>query len=376
MTYFEKIEAYLSGAMDEMEKSIFEEALAENTVLQKEYEAYQAAQDLFNFTAEKLSAEEIITSNATETADQLINFTAQNLSEAEILGTTETLSAPKEAIVRTLETSRNRIEWLVAASMVFILSLIGSRFYNSSAIDPIQASTEVVVEKTVEPNTPTVQEVTVPESVITEPQEKIVKKVAKEVAKKRPQPRAYEPAKVRITPKVVPVVEQQPIAIVEKAEKMVTPTTSTTSKPMAVLTKAEKIVTGKVINKGEAVVYKAGNSITLKPGFHAKAGADFVATSLEKATVTDLTKVAIIEQQQSVVYNAANSITLKPGFHAKAGSNFVAATAKPVNAAATVSTNMVISQEEEILIKADETVTLKPGFHAKAGAGFVAKVKQ
>lgn len=377
MVYFEKIEAYSSGTMNEMEQSIFEEALIDNKGLQKEYEAYQAAQDLFNFTAEKLSEEEVISASATETADQLINFAAQNLSEQEILGTTETVAAPKEAIVRRLKTRRNRIEWFVAASMLLFLSVIGSRFYTNNPTDAIHTPTEVIVEKDVEPaiSSPIEEEKVIPSPIIAEPEEKIVKKTTKRVAKKSKKPRKFKPAKVRITPQVTSVVEQQPIAVVEKAENMTTPTTtSTIAKPMAVLTKAEKIVTGKIINKGEAVVYKAGNSITLKPGFHAKAGADFVATSLDNETVTDLTKVAVIEQEQSVVYNAANSITLKPGFHAKAGSTFVATTETP-NTTTVVSTDAVISDKESVIVKADKTITLKAGFHAKAGAEFVAKVK-
>ena len=41
---------------------------------------------------------------------------------------------------------------------------------------------------------------------------------------------------------------------------------------------AKELSTNAIISSNEAVVYKAGNTITLKPGFHAKAGAAFVAT--------------------------------------------------------------------------------------------------
>ncbi len=373
MIYFEKIEAYFSGTMNEMEQSIFEQALEENTVLQKEYEAYQSAQSLFNFTAETLSEKEITTSNnATETVEQLINFTANNLSEQEILGSAETVDTQRQAIVRRLKTRKNRTEWLVAASMLLILSLIGSRFYNNNSIEPLHTPTEVVVEKTTEPKieTPIEQEKTIPTAIIAEPAAKVVKKVAK----KRPVPK-YEPAKVRIRTKTNPVVEPNQIAATEKMSP--TEITATIANPIAaVLTSAEKIVTGKVINKGEAFVYEAGNSITLKPGFHAKAGASFVATSNKSATtVIDLTKSEVIDNQEATIYNASNSITLKPGFHAKAGSDFVASTTNS-SAAKFVSTNAVISEKEAVVVKADEGITLKAGFHAKAGADFVAKVKK
>ena len=371
MVYFEKIEAYFSGTMDEMEQSIFEQALEENTVLQKEYEAYKTAQSIFNFTAESLSEKEITTANnATETVEQIINFTANNLSEEEILGNTETVTTQRQATVRKLKIRKNRTEWLVAASMLFILSLIGSRFYNNNAVESLQTPTEMVVEKTIEPKieTPIEEEKVVPAPVIAEPVAKIVKKVAK----KKTVPK-YEPAKVRITPKAKPIMESDHLAATEKISQP--EITTTIANPIAaVLTSAEKIVTGKIINKGEAVVYEAENSITLKPGFHAQAGASFVATS-NKSTATDLTKSEVIDNQETTTYNATNSITLKPGFHAKAGSDFVATT---TNSSTTkfVSTNAVISDKEAVVVKANEAITLKAGFHAKAGADFVAKVKK
>lgn len=365
MTYFEKIEAYLSGAMNEMEQSIFEQALEEDTFLQKEYEAYKAAQSLFNFTAETLSEQEITSCTAAETVENLINFTAQNLSEQEILGSTETVITQPQAIVTTLRTRKNRTEWLVAASMLFILSLIGARFYNNSSAEMLHNPSEVVVEKAIEPKieTPVEQEkiIPAPVTVITEPEAKLVEKTSKP---------KYEPAKIRITPKVIPTTAQQPIAVVEKT--ITTKITPTPSNPIALLTTtAEKIVSGKVFQKGESVVYEAENSVTLKPGFHAKAGTDFVATTnAQKETVTDLIKSEVIDNQQSATYNATNSITLKSGFHAKTGSSFVATTTPP-----SVSTNSVIFDKEVVEVKADKSITLKAGFQVKAGAEFSAKVK-
>lgn len=371
MTYFEKIEAYFSGDMNEMEQSIFEQTLEENTILQKEYEAYKTAQSLFNFTAETLPEEEIVTSSARETAEQLINFTAQNLSEQEILSSTDAVTTQRQAIVKPINTNRNKTEWLVAASMLFVLSLIGSQFYTTTPTETLHTPTEVVVEKTIEPTkeTPIEPTTVIPTPVIAEPVAPIVKKVAK----KRAVPK-YEPAKVRITPKTKPLVEQHPIATADKIES--TEITPSASNPIALLTSAEKIVTGKVINKGEVVVYEAGNSVTLKSGFHAKSGASFVATSTAaQETIVDLTKSAVLDNQKSTTYNATNSITLKPGFHAKAGSDFVATTSK-YSIAPTISTNMVVSDREEIVVKANETVTLKAGFHAKQGANFLAIVKK
>ena len=372
MTYFEKIEAYFSGEMSEMEQFIFEQTLEDNAALQKEYEAYKTAQSLFNFTAETLSEEEITTAHATETVEQLINFTAQNLSEKEILSSTEVKTIQTQVVVRNISSRRDRIEWLVAASMLFVLSLIGAQFYNNPTTETIQTPTELVVEKEVQPKIekPVKKEKVIPAPVVSEPITKIVKKVAK----KRPIPK-YEPAKVRITPKTQPVVNPNHIATVDKDQMGAAEVTPNVSNPLALLTSAERIVTGKVINKGETIVYKAGNSITLKPGFHAKAGANFVATpNATEETAVDLTKSEIIDNQESKKYNATNSITLKAGFHAKAGSAFVATTTNS-SASSFVSTNAIISEKEAVVVKADKGITLKAGFHAKAGADFVAKIK-
>jgi len=369
MTYFEKIEAYLSGEMAEVEQSIFEQALEENTRLQKEYEAYRTAQSLFNFSGKTLSEKEILSTNATETAENLINFTAQHLSEQEILETPKAVANKPQAVISTLNTRRNRLEWLVAASMLFVLSMIGARFYSQSN-RTTNSPTNIVAEKPSAPKVEKAIETTKnnPTPVIIAPIATIVKETS------IPKPASkYEPAKVRITPKVKPVVAQKNIVAVAKIAAKETPSVS--PKPIAaLLTTAEKIVTGKVIKQGEAVVYKAEESITLKPGFHAKAGADFIATSgANKEIITDLMKAEVIDQQQTVVYSASNTITLKPGFHAKAGSAFVAQTS---NSAKSVSTNTVISDNESVIVKADNGITLKAGFHAKAGANFVAKVKK
>jgi len=367
MTYFEKIEAYFNGEMNEMEQSIFEQTLKENSVLQQEYETYKTAQSLFNFTATTLTEAEITTSGATQTVDEIITFTAQHLSEKEILGSTKTISTQPQAVVKNISTRRNRTEWLVAASMLFVISLIGSQFYQNPAIETLPQSTNAVVEKSInsKKQTPTEQKEVLPTLIITEPVAPIVKIETKKGPKVK-----YEPAKVRITPKSKPVVEPNHIAAVDKVP--IKESTPMGTQPIAVLTTAEKIVTGKVIDKGETVVYEVENTITLKNGFHVKPGASFVATT--NKTTVDLKKSEIIDNQQSIEYNATNSITLNPGFHAKAGSAFVATT-NHSSATDFISTNAVISEKEEVVIKADQGITLKPGFHAKVGADFLAKVK-
>ena len=372
MTYFEKIEAYLSGEMTEMEQSIFEQTLEENTRLQKEYEAYRTAQSLFNFSGKALSEKEILSTSATETAENLINFTAQHLSEQEILETSKAVINKPQAVVKTLNPRRNRLEWLVAASMLFVLSMIGARFYSQPNMTT-NSPTNIVAEQPLAPKVEKAIETNNPTPAVIAP---IATPIAKKVVKETPIPKSaskYEPAKVRITPKVKPLVAQENIVAVDKIAAIETPSVS--PNPIAaLLTTAEKIVTGKVINQGEVVVYKAEQSITLKPGFHAKAGADFVATSgANKEIITDLMKAEVIDQQQPVVYNASNTITLKPGFHAKAGSDFVAKTNTTTNF---VSTNTTISDKETVVVKADNGITLKAGFHARAGANFVAKVKK
>ena len=93
MNYFDKIEAYTTGTLDEMERSVFEVELAQNATLKQELEAYQLAESLFDFAGENLAEETIINSDATSLADELINFTANNFSEVEILG----LDTPTES---------------------------------------------------------------------------------------------------------------------------------------------------------------------------------------------------------------------------------------------------------------------------------------
>ena len=305
MNYFEKIEAYKNGSLSEVERLVFEETLAEDAALQEEIAGYELGQTLFDFAGTNLLEEEITTPRATHTADLLINFTANNLSETQIL---ETDSTPvNTAIVRPLNRRSNRTTWLVAASMLLILSLIGSQFYmrQQPNMDKLVAEQQQKEPTIIKPSNPIVlPENNVPqqEIVIKETPTLKVEKKGVEFKKKRTTIRNLALNNPKKTVRSLPNRPKMPIL-----------------EPLVVNITAQEITTGKVIDKGASVVYNGEHSVTLKAGFHAKAGANFVATTASNA---NFSANEVIESQQPVVYKASKTITLKPGFHAKKRSKF------------------------------------------------------
>lgn len=356
MNYFEKIEAYKNGSLSEVERLVFEEILAESPALQEEIAGYELGQDLFDFVGTTLSEEEIIAPATTDVANLLINFTANNLSETQILEGESV--AENTAIIRPLNQRSNRTTWLAAASMLLILSLIGSQFYTSQqqSIDQPVAEHQPTKPVIAEPTNP----IALPEN--DAPQQEIA---AKEISISKVEKKA-EKVKKNHTNKV------QHLA--ENTQQKVTAPLSTRAEmpilePLVTNITAQEITTGRIFGAGESVVYNGENSVTLKAGFHAKAGASFVATATNNV---NFLADEVLASKEPVVYEASKTITLKPGFHAKAGIDF---TAKAnIGGAETLSTNVVISSNEAVVYKAGNTITLKPGFHAKAGAAFVATV--
>lgn len=357
MNYFSKIEAYFSGDLSAAERELFEEELAINTVLQKEVEAYELAQDLFGFTAEHLSEETIISREANEMAAALIDFVANNLSENQILETTPITE--EHAITRTLPTRRNRSAWLVAASMVLILSLMGTQYYLNQAKQGGQIDTAIAKKSTgasdVELTSPT-EKLIIPipekETIVSkkEPKTRTIAKPAKALEDKA---NITAPQNIALNTKKITLPKREVIKVVESLVSNIT---------------AQEITTGKVIDKGESVIYSGTNAVTLKAGFHAKAGASFTATATDLVNHSANT---VIDSEQPVIFSARETITLKAGFHAKAGADFTAKTKAATN---DLSVEAVISPEEVIVFKASNTITFKPGFHAKPGATLVASV--
>lgn len=352
MQYYQKIEAYFEDKLSAVERLVFEQELAENPILQKEFHAYETAHSLFDFAGNNLPSEEIIADSAEKTAGKLIDYTAKNLTTAEIIAIP---NAKPQAIVRSINPTPAPVFWLVAASLLALLTIVGIRFYaeqDNKALNNVAA-----VEKII------------PESIETE---KIIPpQPTTLIAKKTPAPvkqkRQYEPAKITRREKPVQTLE---MPLVEPISPIVqTVETKKTVRQIALNTKATTLSTNSVIDKDNSVVYEAKESITLKAGFHAKAGAAFTAKPIIKKEV--LQTAAIIESQKSVQLQA-ESIVLKPGFHAKAGTSFTAKTKKAEIAS---ETNAIINATESVTIKSESVITLKPGFHAKAGATFTAKVK-
>lgn len=358
--YFEKIEAYKTGTLSEVERLVFEEELAQNVLLQQEVAAYNLAEQLFDFVGETLPTETIVASEANETADLLISFTANKLSEGQIINTPNSTST--ETIVRELTPKSNRTAWLVAASMLLILSLIGIQFYNTSFGTNDLDSTIVKTE----PVEKTIME---PANVVAEVDSEAVSKESTSKANTVNESTPSLPKKVRKKLENKPLIisnSNQEIAkkILQKSPNKIN---LPTVEPTVIKLTAQEITTKKVVSTGEAMVYEGDNSVTLKAGFHAKAGANFVATASDK--VTFLTN-EVIEEQMSTVYEASQTITLKPGFHAKAGSNFIA----KAKATDNLSTDVIVSPEEAVIFKAGNTIIFKPGFHAKPGAEVAAIV--
>jgi len=361
MNYFSKIEAYFSGELSAVERGLFEEELAMNAALQKGVEAYELAQDLFDFTAEHLSEETIIASEANETAAVLIDFVANNLSENQILETTSIIE--KQAITRTLLTRRHRRAWLVAASMLLILSLMGTRFYLTQ--EKQEGNIQVAIAKkategsaTIEPDFP------IEKTIRPTPEKEAI------VAKEKIKTTKIKPVNEPIKDKEIITIPQNIVLNTEKEEKITLPKRPIIKivEPLVTNITAQEISTGKVIDRAESAIYSGTNAVILKAGFHAKAGANFTATATD---ILNHSVSTVIEHGQPVVYSARETITLEAGFYAKPGADFTAKTKEAVN---DISIGAIISPEERVVFKAGNTITFKPGFHAKLGATLVATV--
>lgn len=340
MNYFDKIEAYTTGTLSEVEYLIFEAELVENSALQQELEGFQLAQSLFDFAGEQLSEEEITTADSVSLAEALFDFTANNLSEEQILAINTTTTADsvnlanslieftannlseeqilttasitaKTPIIRTLQPRTNRTAWLAAASMLFILSLIGPQFYSSQNL---KSSSTMVAEA------PAVIEKTPIKAIVTNYnlEEVLVINIPKKETKKN-----YAPAKISVTKKRIPIIAGHEMANFDLAASK-----ATIENPLAMNEIPQNITTGFAIPEGTETTYRATNSITLTEGFSAKPGANFTAETAQVAALEEVNSNTVISEEESVSLKANKAITLKAGFHAKAGASFKAAVGK------------------------------------------------
>lgn len=307
MNYFDKIEAYFADELSDFEKLLFEQEVEENAGLQAEVEAYKLAADLFDFTSNHLSTKSILSSASEKTADQLLSFVANNLSEEEIIGLNKN---PKPNL--TIERHFSLLQQLsIAATLLLLIGMTTWYF----GIDNYSKQPKVTA--------PLVQ-INEPHSVETLASTPIAKteKADITISKDNIKPRAN--GKDKLTKKVAKTLPTTPKTLAEK--DMSTPkeiiVNNLPPEPIA----ATHIVVDRTISTGEEVTYQANNTITLKPGFHAKAGASFTANSTSKdaALVSDIAIASTISNKESVVFKAGQSITLKPGFHVEAGADFVA----------------------------------------------------
>lgn len=375
MNYFDKIEAYITGTLGEMECLFFEAELTQNSALQEELAAAQLAQDLFGFLGAELSETEVETSDSVSLADALIGFTAANLSEEQILANdtittaesaeladlligftatnlseeqilandtittidstnladeligftaanlseeqilaTQPIVIEQPPIIRTLQPRRTkRTAWLAAASMLFVLSMIGSQFYtaqNSNQASVLVAEMPALIENTplkailINPSLEAVLAVNIPK--------KVIKK-------------SYPPARVRVIKKTTPELATNQIAAADKVEEMELNTSKIViENPIAMNTIAKEISTSAIIQDGETASYQATTSITLTSGFSAPPGTSFTAVTTQKETAQEVNSNSTISEKESVLLKANTSITLKPGFHAKVGADFKA----------------------------------------------------
>ncbi|MEM1122230.1 MAG: 3-coathanger stack domain-containing protein, partial [Bacteroidota bacterium] len=281
MIYFDKIEAYATGQMETTERTFFEQELVENDALKKEWEAYQLVHELIDYSANSSTEATIHQTAAESTTASILQFSAAHLSEAAILQT-EQKAAP-EAVIRPIK-RRSYTAWLVAASVLFLVGMVGLRSFFALGDDPQVTEKIVATDSTpeVKPSESTIP--TVLEQSIDKPKEAIIATTIsdkKERTVPTPQKRTYEPAKVRTKPNVEVTATT---AQKDEVAKVV-------SSPLAMTISAQEITAERVIHKNETIVYKAKNTITLKSGFHAKAGASFTATHDKPATPKSSTTV-------------------------------------------------------------------------------------
>lgn len=233
MNYTDKIEAYSTGKMPALEQLVFEQELAENGSLKEAFEAHQLT-------------------------EALLGFTANNLSEAAILG-----NVP----IPQTELSANSSNAMYYGASLLALCLIGLFAYiytpSSSAIE---TSPTVEAKQTIP--TPTVN--------IAKPHNQPVKEtIIFQDPIQEIKPTQKPTPKSSIKPKSIN--KPKPIAAIKKkAQRINVPIKKTVTPLLA------NFSSKKQVSNGEAIVFTAGESITLEPGFVVEAGGSFQAKIQEK----------------------------------------------------------------------------------------------
>jgi len=230
MNYTDKIEAYTAGKMSALEQVVFEQELAENGGLKEAFEAHQLT-------------------------EALLGFTANNLSEAAILGNT---SVPESNA--TVSTSKTMYygAGLLALCLIGLFTFIYTSSSTTKSPSPIIEATQVIA---------TPNEIATP-----------VNQKAKETI-------IFQD----LTPEVQPAQMPKPTPSKVRTKKSSKPVAAIQKKMQRVkipIPKADPVLanfsSNKQVNNGEAIVFTAGESITLEPGFVVEAGASFQAVITDK----------------------------------------------------------------------------------------------
>jgi len=241
MNYTGKIEAYTAGKMSDLEQLVFEQELAENDALKEAFDAHQLT-------------------------EALLGFTANNLSEAAILG-----NAP--VLVTNASVGTSKVKYygagLFALCFIGLFTFIYPYFTKTNSPTPTIETKQVMsapAELTIPINQATKETI-----IFQDPTQEIQ-------AKQKPVQKAT-PSKVS-KPKVITKKPSNPKPIAA-VQKKVQPARIPIKKAAPVL--ASNLSSNKQVNNGEAIVYKAGESITFEPGFVAEAGSSVFAGIEEKA---------------------------------------------------------------------------------------------
>ena len=235
MNYTDKIEAYTAGKMSAIEQLVFEQELAEDGALKEAFEAHQLT-------------------------EALLGFTANNLSEAAILG-----NAPVPEPTMSTGAS-NAMYYYGAGFLALCLTGLFAFFSTSTSKTTIHSPT-VEAKSTISaptiittPDNQTAKETIIFQNPIQEVQpeskSRPIPKASKVKTKKSNQPKPVATIQQKVSPVTIPIKKTDPVLA--------------------------NLSSNKQVNHGEAIVFTAGESITLEPGFIVEAGASFQAVIEDK----------------------------------------------------------------------------------------------
>jgi anti-sigma-K factor RskA len=237
MKYFAQIEAYINGKMSSAERQAFEHEVEDNADLARELDAYQSGADLFNFAAAQLSEE------------QILHPDKQGISSG----------GPGKKPFFTY--SRLAIFLAAAIGLCLIVFLGGYLQDDQQETVPVQP---IEQQKQPAKNRP-VAAAPSPEVPSGEEEQLLAKAESREPVTK-------------MTPEQKNEIKQPASSSQSRPSKVMAHLNDESTKSTHASAPADaELIADQAIASGEKIVYQASQQITLKPGFHAKAGSVFRA---------------------------------------------------------------------------------------------------